>query len=96
MVFSPLELPPTSSIDLFNALDEASEQTFLRGRTDPPVQRFVTADPARGMGDEGYLVGLLAFMLEDRIVSAWMKSKEEGARRTQQALMEEEEAAAKK
>lgn len=94
MVFSPLELPSTSSIDLFNALDEASEYTFLRGRTDVLVQRVCIS--SRNLGDEGYLVGLLAFMLEDRLVAAWMKSKEEGALRNHRALIEEEEEAQKK
>jgi hypothetical protein len=94
MVFSPLELPSTSSVDLFNALDEASEYTFLRGRTDLLVQRVCIS--SRNLGDEGYLVGLLAFMLEDRLVAAWMKSKEEGALRNHRALIEEEEEAQKK
>ncbi|XP_047161655.1 uncharacterized protein LOC124831644 isoform X1 [Vigna umbellata] len=87
---------PISSQVLFNILDEASEKTFLCG-TAESVQRYVFVGDAGKNGLElRNIIAFTSFLLEQKLVKAWLTAKEAEALRCQKQLVEEEEASQKR
>ncbi|KAJ7516611.1 hypothetical protein O6H91_22G064400 [Diphasiastrum complanatum] len=88
---------PIPADELFSILDDASENTFLCGGTSASVQRFVYRGEAGQLGlEDRNLVASLAFLMEQKLVNAWMIDKDTEALRCQKELVEEEEAAQKR
>ncbi|XP_077241909.1 uncharacterized protein LOC143882280 [Tasmannia lanceolata] len=88
---------PVSSQDLFSILDNASEKTFLCGGTAISMQKFVFDGEAGKIGLETKnLVACTSFLVEQRLVKAWVADKDAEALRCQELLVEEEEAAQKR
>ncbi|WJX20727.1 hypothetical protein P8452_10241 [Trifolium repens] len=84
---------PISSQKLFDILDDSSEKTFLCG-TAVSMQRHVFDGEAGKIGLEPKnLVACTSFLLEQKLVNAWLADKDAEALRCQKRLMEEEEAA---
>ncbi|KAE9592576.1 hypothetical protein Lal_00028646 [Lupinus albus] len=84
---------PISSQDLFSILDDASEKTCLCGTT-VSMQRYVFDGEAGKNGLEPKnLVACTSFLLEQKLVNAWLADKDAEALRCQKQLVEEEEAA---
>ncbi|TKY45210.1 hypothetical protein E2542_SST31497 [Spatholobus suberectus] len=87
---------PISSQELFNILDDASEKTCLCG-TAVSMQRYVFDGEAGKIGLEPKnLVACTSFLLEQKLVKAWLADKDAEALRCQKQLVEEEEAAQKR
>ncbi|XP_019453928.1 PREDICTED: uncharacterized protein LOC109355301 isoform X2 [Lupinus angustifolius] len=87
---------PISSQDLFSILDDASEKTCLCGTT-VSMQRYVFGGEAGKNGLEPRnLVACTSFLLEQKLVNAWLADKDAEALRCQKQLVEEEEAAQKR
>ncbi|XP_062120376.1 uncharacterized protein LOC133834705 isoform X2 [Humulus lupulus] len=87
---------PISSQELFNVLDIASEKTFLSGPA-ISMQRYVFDGEAGKIGLETKnLVACTSFLLEQKLVKAWLAEKDAEALRFQKLLVEEEEAAQKR
>eukprot|EP01018_Ginkgo_biloba_P033295 Gb_23986 [translate_table: standard] len=88
---------PLPSKDLFSILDDASEKTFLCAGTAVSVQKFVFAGEAGKVGLEvRNLVASMGFLVEQKLIKAWLVDKDAEALRCQKLLVEEEEAAEKK
>ncbi|XP_038971296.1 uncharacterized protein LOC103698622 isoform X2 [Phoenix dactylifera] len=86
-----------SSKELFDVLDEASEKTFLRAGTAMSLQKFVLNGEAGKIALEmKNLVACTSFLLEQKLVKAWLADKDAEALRCQKLLVEEEEAARKR
>ncbi|KAJ7516972.1 hypothetical protein O6H91_21G007000 [Diphasiastrum complanatum] len=86
-----------SADELFSILDDASESTFLCGGITASVQRFVYRGEAAKLGlEDRNLLASLAFLIEQKLVKAWMIDKDAEALRCQKELVEEEEAAQKR
>ncbi|KAH7414852.1 hypothetical protein KP509_14G013900 [Ceratopteris richardii] len=86
---------PTSS-ELFKILDGTSEKTFPSFGLNA-MQRYVFEGGAGKVGLEPKnLVSSLGFLVELNLVKAFIKEKDEEAKRFQTALVEEEEASRKK
>ncbi|XP_030532958.1 uncharacterized protein LOC115742672 isoform X1 [Rhodamnia argentea] len=84
---------PLSSQELFAILDDASEKTFLSGPT-LLMQRYIFDKEVGKIGLETKnLVAFTCFMLEQKLVEAWLADKDAEALRFQKLLVEEEEAA---
>ncbi|KAI5400418.1 uncharacterized protein LOC127091579 isoform X2 [Lathyrus oleraceus] len=84
---------PISSQKLFDILDDSSEKTFLCG-TAVSMQRHVFDGEAGKIGLEPKnLVACTSFLLEQKLVKAWLADKDAEALRCQKLLVEEEEAA---
>ncbi|KAL2967268.1 hypothetical protein AAZX31_16G165600 [Glycine max] len=87
---------PISSQELFSILDDASENTCLCG-TAESMQRYVFDGEAGKIGLEPKnLVACTSFLLEQKLVKAWLADKDAEALRCQKQLVEEEEAAQKR
>ncbi|KAK7315067.1 hypothetical protein VNO77_33599 [Canavalia gladiata] len=87
---------PISSQELFSILDDASEKTCLWG-TAVSMQRYVFDGDAEKIGLEPKnLVACTSFLLEQKLVKAWLADKDAEALRCQKQLVEEEEAAQKR
>ncbi|CAL0333271.1 unnamed protein product [Lupinus luteus] len=87
---------PISSQDLFSILDDASEKTFLCGTTES-MQRFAFDGEAGKNGLEPKnVVACTSFLLEQKLVNAWIADKDAEALRCHKQLVEEEEAAQKR
>ncbi|KAE9617378.1 hypothetical protein Lal_00034844 [Lupinus albus] len=87
---------PMSSQELFSILDDASEKTCLCG-TAVSMQRYVFDGEAGKIGLEPKnLVACTSFLLEQKLVNAWLADKDAEALRCQKQLVEEEEAAQKR
>ncbi|KAF5451207.1 hypothetical protein F2P56_031486 [Juglans regia] len=87
---------PLSSSELFCILDDASEKTFLCGTADL-MQKYVFHGEAGKSGLETKnLVACTSFLLEQKLVKAWLADKDAEALRCQKLLVEEEEAAQKR
>lgn len=87
---------PISSEELFCILDDASEKTFLLG-TAVSMQKYVFDGEAGKIGLEiKNLVACTSFLLEQKLVKAWLADKDAESLRCQKLLMEEEEAAKKR
>ncbi|KAJ6688791.1 C2H2-LIKE ZINC FINGER PROTEIN [Salix koriyanagi] len=84
---------PLSSGQLFSFLDEASEKTFLCGTT-VLIQKYIFDGGAGKIGLETKnIVACTSFVVEQRLIKAWLADKDAEALRCQKLLMEEEEAA---
>ncbi|GMH19648.1 hypothetical protein Nepgr_021489 [Nepenthes gracilis] len=83
--------------ELFSILDDASEKTFLCAGTAESVQKFVFNGEAGKIGLEmRNLVACTSFLIEQKLVKAWLADKDAKALRCQKLLVEEEEAAQKR
>ncbi|KAK3037182.1 hypothetical protein RJ639_030075 [Escallonia herrerae] len=88
---------PMSSQELFSILDNASERTFLCAGTAESMQKFVFDGEAAKIGlDMKNLVACTSFLVEQKLVKAWLADKDAEALRCQKLLVEEEEAAQKR
>lgn len=88
---------PLAAKDLFSILDDASERTFLCAGSSVSVQRLVFEGEAGNVGPEvKNLVASLGFLVEQKLVKAWIANKDAEALRCQKELVEEEEAIQKK
>ncbi|CAK9185045.1 unnamed protein product [Ilex paraguariensis] len=88
---------PISSRELFTILDDASERTFLCAGTAESMQKYVFDGEAGKIGLEiKNLVACTSFLVEQRLVKAWLADKDAEALRCQKLLVEEEEAAQKR
>eukprot|EP00268_Persea_americana_P038907 TRINITY_DN38558_c0_g1_i6.p1 TRINITY_DN38558_c0_g1~~TRINITY_DN38558_c0_g1_i6.p1 ORF type:complete len:794 (-),score=229.05 TRINITY_DN38558_c0_g1_i6:491-2872(-) len=88
---------PISSQEFFSILDDASEKTFLCAGTALSVQKFVFDGDAGKIGLEmKNLVACTSFLVEQKLVKAWIADKDAEALRCQKLLVEEEEAAQKR
>ncbi|PSR93461.1 Serine/arginine repetitive matrix protein [Actinidia chinensis var. chinensis] len=88
---------PVSSQELFSILDDASEKTFLCAGTAESMQKYVFDGEAGKIGLEvKNLVACTSFLLEQKLVKAWVADKDAEALRCQKLLVEEEEAAQKR
>ncbi|XP_057762235.1 uncharacterized protein LOC130982297 [Arachis stenosperma] len=87
---------PLSSQELFTILDDASEKTCLCG-TAVSMQRYIFDGEAGKIGLEPRnLVACTCFLLEQKLVKAWLADKDAEALRCHRQLVEEEEAAQKR
>ncbi|XVF09899.1 hypothetical protein REPUB_Repub07fG0136800 [Reevesia pubescens] len=87
---------PISSQELFSILDDASERTFLCGAA-VSMQKYIFDGEAGKIGLETKnLVACTSFLVEQKLVKAWLADKDAEALRFQKLLVEEEEAAQKR
>ncbi|XP_071707533.1 uncharacterized protein [Rutidosis leptorrhynchoides] len=94
IVHGRLSRLPLSSEELFNVLDDASEGTFLCSGTAESVMKYVFDSEAMKIGLETKnLIACTSFLLEQKLVKAWLADKDAEALRCQKLLVEEEEAA---
>ncbi|XP_010255333.1 PREDICTED: uncharacterized protein LOC104596043 isoform X2 [Nelumbo nucifera] len=88
---------PLSSNELFSILDDASEKTFLCAGTADSLQKFVFDGEAGKVGlDMKNVVACTSFLVEQKLVKAWIADRDAEALRCQKLLVEEEEAAQKR
>ncbi|KAG9441296.1 hypothetical protein H6P81_017150 [Aristolochia fimbriata] len=88
---------PISSQELFGLLDDASEKTFMCAGTAVSLQRFVFDGEAGKIALEmKNLIACTSFLVEQKLVQAWVADKDAEALRCQKLLVEEEEAAQKR
>ncbi|KAF9668392.1 hypothetical protein SADUNF_Sadunf15G0124000 [Salix dunnii] len=84
---------PLSSGQLFSFLDEASEKMFLCGTT-VLIQKYIFDGGAGKIGLETKnIVACTSFVVEQKLIKAWLADKDAEALRCRKLLMEEEEAA---
>uniref|UniRef100_A0A6M2ELG5 C2H2-type domain-containing protein n=1 Tax=Populus davidiana TaxID=266767 RepID=A0A6M2ELG5_9ROSI len=84
---------PLSSGQLFSILDDASEKTFLCG-TAVLIQKYIFDGGAGKIGLETKnIVACTSFVVEQKLIKAWLADKDAEALRCQKLLVEEEEAA---
>ncbi|CAN1751709.1 hypothetical protein LINPERHAP1_LOCUS4419 [Linum perenne] len=84
---------PLSSEELFSILDDASEKTFLCGAA-ILMQKYIFDGEASKTGLETKnVVACTSFLVEQKLVKAWLADKDAEALRCQKLLVEEEEAA---
>ncbi|KAK1409135.1 hypothetical protein QVD17_35660 [Tagetes erecta] len=89
----PSMLPITSQ-ELFSVLDDASERTFLCAGTAESLKRYVFDGEAGKIGLEmKNLIACTSFLVEQKLVKAWLADKDAEALKCQKLLVEEEEAA---
>lgn len=87
---------PLSAQELFGILDVASENTFLCG-TAGLMQKYIFDGEAGKIGLETKnLVACTSFLVEQKLVKAWLADQDAEALRCQKLLVEEEEAAQKR
>ncbi|XP_039062028.1 uncharacterized protein LOC120206451 [Hibiscus syriacus] len=87
---------PISSHELFSILDDASEKTFLWGAA-MSMQKYIFDGEAGKIGLETKnLVAFTSFLVEQKLIKAWLADKDAEALRCQKLLVEEEEAAQKR
>ncbi|GMI76485.1 hypothetical protein like AT4G25610 [Hibiscus trionum] len=87
---------PISSRELFSILDDASERTFLCGAA-MSMQKYIFDGEAGKIGLESKnVVACTSFLVEQKLVKAWLADKDAEALRCQKLLVEEEEAAQKR
>ncbi|XP_052874358.1 uncharacterized protein LOC108474501 isoform X2 [Gossypium arboreum] len=87
---------PISSQELFSILDDASEGTFLCGAA-VSMQKYIFDGEVGKIGlDTKNLVACTSFLVEQKLVKAWLADKDAEALRCQKLLVEEEEAAHKR
>ncbi|EFJ16854.1 hypothetical protein SELMODRAFT_421531 [Selaginella moellendorffii] len=97
LVQNKTSLFPIPSEKLLKTLDDASEGTFLCGGTSIAVQRFVYHGDAEKIGlEDKNVVASMSFLVEQKLLKAWMAEKNVEALRCEKALVEEEEAAQRK
>ncbi|ESQ54743.1 hypothetical protein EUTSA_v10024755mg [Eutrema salsugineum] len=84
---------PISSQELFSILDDASEKTFLCSEA-APMQRYIfDGEIGKNVLEAKNVVACASFLLEQRLIKAWLADKDAEALRCQNLLVEEEEAA---
>ncbi|KAK4740702.1 hypothetical protein SAY87_024290 [Trapa incisa] len=87
---------PMPSQEFFSILDDASEKTFLSGSA-ISMQKYLFDGEVGKIGlDTKNLVAFVSFLLEQKLVEAWLADKDAEALRCQKLLVEEEEAAQKR
>ncbi|KAF3432964.1 hypothetical protein FNV43_RR24066 [Rhamnella rubrinervis] len=87
---------PIASQELFSILDDASEKTFLCGPA-LSMQRYIfDGEAAKIALETKNLVACTSFLVEQKLVKAWLADKDVEALRFQKMLVEEEEAAQKR
>ncbi|KAK9060878.1 hypothetical protein SSX86_018058 [Deinandra increscens subsp. villosa] len=85
---------PVSSQELFSVLDDASERTFLCAGTAESLKRYLFDGEAGKIGLEmKNLIACTSFLVEQKLVKAWLADKDAEALKCQKLLVEEEEAA---
>ncbi|KAD0611559.1 hypothetical protein E3N88_43983 [Mikania micrantha] len=85
---------PISSQELFSVLDDASERTFLCAGTAESLKKYVFDGEAGKIGLEiKNLIACTSFLVEQKLVKAWLADKDAEALKCQKLLVEEEEAA---
>ncbi|XP_022638356.1 uncharacterized protein LOC106765971 isoform X2 [Vigna radiata var. radiata] len=87
---------PISSQVLFNVLDEASEKTCLCGTVESVHKYVFVGDAGKNGLELKNIIAFTSFLLEQKLVKAWLTDKEAEALRCQKQLVEEEEAAQKR
>ncbi|GAB2294022.1 hypothetical protein Dimus_028238 [Dionaea muscipula] len=88
---------PLTAQELFSILDDASEKTFLCAGTTESLQKFIFDGEAGKIGLEiRNLIACTSFLIEQKLVKAWLADKDAEALRCQKMLVEEEEAAQKR
>ncbi|THU73501.1 hypothetical protein C4D60_Mb04t23540 [Musa balbisiana] len=88
---------PISSQELFGALDDASEETFLCAGSTLSMQKYIfSGDAGKIALETKNSVAFASFMLEQKLVKSWYADKDIEALRFQRVLMEEEEVAKKR
>ncbi|KAJ4778232.1 hypothetical protein LUZ62_062489 [Rhynchospora pubera] len=89
-------LPLTSNV-FFCILDDASENTFMCAGNVTLVQKFLfDGDAEKIITEMKNLAACLSYLLELKLVRAWLADKAAEALRCQKMLVEEEEAAQKR
>lgn len=97
IIQSRLSRLPVSSLELFSILDDASERTFLCAGSAESMQKYVFDGEAGKIGQEmKNLIACTSFLIEQKLVKAWVADKDAEALRCQKLLVEEEEAAQKR
>ncbi|KAE8694694.1 putative receptor protein kinase [Hibiscus syriacus] len=87
---------PISSRELLSILDDASEKTFLCGAA-VSMQKYIFDGEAGKVGlQTKNVVACTSFLVEQKLVKAWLADKDAEALRCQKLLVEEEEAARKR
>ncbi|PIN25076.1 hypothetical protein CDL12_02193 [Handroanthus impetiginosus] len=88
---------PISSQELFSILDDASERTFLCAGSAESLRKYVfDGETAKNSFELKNLVATVSFLVEQKLVKAWVADKDAEALRCQKLLVEEEEAAQKR
>ncbi|CAN6879771.1 unnamed protein product [Brassica oleracea] len=82
-----------SSQKLFSILDEASEKTFLCNEAAPMQKYIFDGEIGKNMLEAKNVVACTSFLLEQKLIKAWLADKDAEALRCQNLLVEEEEAA---
>ncbi|CAN7081708.1 unnamed protein product [Brassica oleracea var. botrytis] len=82
-----------SSQKLFGILDEASEKTFLCNEAAPMQKYIFDGEIGKNMLEAKNVVACTSFLLEQKLIKAWLADKDAEALRCQNLLVEEEEAA---
>ncbi|KAI3793017.1 hypothetical protein L1987_35629 [Smallanthus sonchifolius] len=89
-----LSMLSISSQELFSVLDDASERTFLCAGTAESLKKYVFDGEAEKIGLEmKNLIACTSFLVEQKLVKAWLADKDAEALKCQKLLVEEEEAA---
>ncbi|XP_010433611.1 PREDICTED: uncharacterized protein LOC104717700 [Camelina sativa] len=84
---------PISSQELFSILDDASEKTFLCNEAAPMQKYIFDGEIGKNILEPKNVVACASFLLEQRLIKAWLADKDAEALRCQNLLVEEEEAA---
>ncbi|GAV79311.1 hypothetical protein CFOL_v3_22776, partial [Cephalotus follicularis] len=84
---------PISSQELFSILDDASEKTFLCGPAVSMKKYIFDGDVGKTGLDTKNVVACSSFLLEQKLIKAWLANKDAEALRCHKLLVEEEEAA---
>ncbi|KAF8077495.1 hypothetical protein N665_1032s0006 [Sinapis alba] len=82
-----------SSHKLFSILDEASEKTFLCNEAAQMQKYIFDGEIGKNVLEAKNVVACASFLLEQRLIKAWLADKDAEALRCQTLLVEEEEAA---
>ncbi|QCD94819.1 hypothetical protein DEO72_LG5g2908 [Vigna unguiculata] len=87
---------PISSQLLFGFLDDASEKTWLCGTTESVKKYVFDGDAGKICLELKNLVACTGFLIEQKLVKAWLTDQDAEALRCQEQLVEEEKAAQKR
>ncbi|XP_018484197.2 uncharacterized protein LOC108855009 [Raphanus sativus] len=82
-----------SSQKLFSILDEGSEKTFLCNEAAQLQKYIFDGEIGKNVLEAKNVVASASFLLEQRLIKAWLADKDAEALRCQNLLVEEEEAA---
>ncbi|XP_010555670.1 PREDICTED: uncharacterized protein LOC104825103 [Tarenaya hassleriana] len=84
---------PISSQELFNILDDASEKTFLCGAAASMQKYIFDGETGKNALEAKNVAACTSFLLEQKLIEAWLADKDAESLRCQKLLVEEEEAA---